>query len=116
MVEVNTQDLTETLEELRNELRRLSGRVAALEVTRDLPDKPQASSIAPPSVPPTPAARTPEPIVEAPISEDTLLVISAAVAAFLGERAHIRQIRLLRSGLWAQQGRVSIQASHYLHH
>ena len=34
------------------------------------------------------------------------------VAAFLGERAHIRQIRLVSSTAWAQQGRVSIQASH----
>lgn len=46
------------------------------------------------------------------ISEDVLLVISAAVAAFLGERAHVRQVRLLHSDAWAQQGRVSVMASH----
>ena len=40
------------------------------------------------------------------------LVIAAAVAAFLGERAHIRQVRLVASEAWAQQGRVSVMASH----
>jgi methylmalonyl-CoA carboxyltransferase large subunit len=54
-----------------------------------------------------------EPLKEE-ISEELLLVISAAIAAFLGKRPHIRQIRLLHSGAWAQQGRVSIQASHSL--
>ncbi len=49
-----------------------------------------------------------------PISEDILLVIAAAVAAYLGERAHIRIVRLAPSHAWAQQGRVSIQASHQL--
>jgi methylmalonyl-CoA carboxyltransferase 12S subunit len=43
-----------------------------------------------------------------------VLAISAAVAAYLGVRAHIRQIRLVSTGAWAQQGRVSIQASHRL--
>jgi methylmalonyl-CoA carboxyltransferase large subunit len=49
------------------------------------------------------------------LSEEKLVAISAAVAAFLGERVRIRQIRLLRSNAWAQQGRVSVQASHWLH-
>jgi len=43
-----------------------------------------------------------------------VLVISAAVAAFLGKKPHIRQIRLLGSVAWAQQGRTTIQASHAL--
>jgi|SRR5579871_1162589 len=50
-----------------------------------------------------------------PISEEILVAISAAVAAFLGEGMHIRQIRLISSPAWAQQGRVWIQASHRLH-
>jgi methylmalonyl-CoA carboxyltransferase large subunit len=48
------------------------------------------------------------------ISDEELLAISAAVAAYLGVRAHIRQIRLVSGNAWAQQGRVSIQASHML--
>ena len=39
----------------------------------------------------------------------------AALAAYLGVRVHIRQIRLIASRAWAQEGRVSIQASHRLH-
>jgi methylmalonyl-CoA carboxyltransferase 12S subunit len=46
------------------------------------------------------------------ISEEVLAVIAASVAAFLGERAHIRQVRLVASDAWAQQGRVSVMASH----
>jgi len=48
------------------------------------------------------------------VTEEDVLAISGAVAAFLGVRAHIRQIRLVSGGAWAQQGRVSIQASHRL--
>jgi methylmalonyl-CoA carboxyltransferase 12S subunit len=56
----------------------------------------------------------PAPVVEG-ITEEEVLAISAAVAAFLGVRAHIRQIRLVSTNAWAQQGRVSgIQASHRL--
>lgn len=62
---------------------------------------------------PQPATQAPEPEAES-IPEEVLLVISAAIAAYLGKRGHIRQIRLLGSTPWAQQGRVSIQASHRL--
>jgi hypothetical protein len=48
------------------------------------------------------------------ISEELLLVLSAAVAAYLGKRPHIRAIRLFGSSAWAQQGRVFVQASHQL--
>ncbi len=48
------------------------------------------------------------------ITEEELLAISAAIGAYLGVRAHIRQIRLVSTTAWAQQGRVSIQASHRL--
>lgn len=47
-------------------------------------------------------------------SEELLLVLSAAVAAYLGKRPHIRAIRLQGSSAWAQQGRVFVQASHQL--
>jgi methylmalonyl-CoA carboxyltransferase large subunit len=50
----------------------------------------------------------------AEISEEELIAISAAIGAYLGVRAHIRQIRLVGTSAWAQQGRVSIQASHML--
>ncbi|MCL4794215.1 MAG: hypothetical protein KJZ84_06615 [Bryobacteraceae bacterium] len=46
------------------------------------------------------------------LSEETLIAIAAAVAAYLGHKPKIKQIRLVRSASWAQEGRVSIQASH----
>jgi methylmalonyl-CoA carboxyltransferase large subunit len=52
---------------------------------------------------------------EAEVDEETLVILAAAVAAYLGKRAPIRHIRLKSSGAWAQQGRASIQASHGLH-
>ena len=51
----------------------------------------------------------------APPSEEDLLAISAAVAAFLGVRARIRQVRLLQSSAWAQVGRIGTHASHHPH-
>jgi methylmalonyl-CoA carboxyltransferase large subunit len=69
-----------------------------------------------------PAAAHPEEEAAAPvaasavdeISPEILLAISAAVAAYLGERAHIRAVRLVSTTRWSQEGRVSIQASHRL--
>ena len=49
------------------------------------------------------------------ITTEEMLAISAAVAAYLGVRARVRQVRLIRSDAWAQVGRVSIQSSHSLH-
>ena len=95
----------EALEALRRELTRLGERVAALEAA--VGAEPRAAVPAPPTAVETEG-----------LSEELLLVISAAIAAFLGKRPHIRQIRLLGSAAWAQQGRVTIQASHSLpvHH
>ena len=52
--------------------------------------------------------------LRAPIPEDDIFLLAAAVAASLGKRAPIRQIRLLGTSNWSQQGRVSIQASRRL--
>ena len=98
--------LSDVLATLRQELARLNERVAALEAA--VGTKPPAAAPAPPP-----------PVAEAPsLDEELLVVISAAVAAFLGKKPHIRQIRLLGTTAWAQQGRVTIQASHALsvHH
>ena len=51
------------------------------------------------------------------VSPEIIMVLTAAVAAFLGKRARIRSARLVRaapSSAWAQQGRVFVQASHNL--
>ena len=51
------------------------------------------------------------------IPPETISVIAAAVAAFLGKRARIRRVRRVNAAgfnPWSQQGRVSVQASHNL--
>jgi methylmalonyl-CoA carboxyltransferase large subunit len=53
--------------------------------------------------------------VPTPVSEEDMLAISAAVAAFLGVRARIRQVRLVHSSAWAQVGRIGTHASHHTH-
>ena len=52
------------------------------------------------------------PVIPYQIAPDILLAISAAVAAFLGKRATIHQIRLTGTTAWAMQGRATVQASH----
>jgi methylmalonyl-CoA carboxyltransferase 12S subunit len=97
---VDWGQMNDTLGALRQELNRLSERVAALEA----------------AVRVTPRAPVPvqRPSATEGLSEEMILVISAAIAAFLGKKPHIRQIRLLGAASWAQQGRVMIQASHDL--
>ena len=46
------------------------------------------------------------------VSEDLLLAISAACAAYLGKRATIKQVHLRRGSTWASQGRAAAQQSH----
>ena len=46
------------------------------------------------------------------VSEDTMLAISAAVAAYLGKRATVKQVHLRRGGAWATQGLATAQQSH----
>jgi methylmalonyl-CoA carboxyltransferase large subunit len=46
------------------------------------------------------------------VSEEVLLAISAACAAYLGKRGTIKQVHLRRGGGWAAQGRVAAQQSH----
>jgi methylmalonyl-CoA carboxyltransferase large subunit len=51
------------------------------------------------------------------ISPEILMVLTAAVAAFLGKKARIRRASAMPSmgaNSWAQQGRVFVQASHNL--
>jgi methylmalonyl-CoA carboxyltransferase large subunit len=96
---VNSTDLAGALEALRQEVARLGERVAALE---------RGGTAKAPAPPPAAAP------FEEGVSEEIVLVIAAAVAAFLGKKAPIRQIRLLGSAAWAQQGRVTVQASHTL--
>jgi methylmalonyl-CoA carboxyltransferase 12S subunit len=86
--------IADGLEAVRQELSRLADRVAALEARSG-------------SVLATGSETTAE-----GLSEELLLVLSAAVAAYLGKKVPIRAIRLLGSAAWSHQGRATIQASH----
>lgn len=99
MARVTVADLTRNLADLQAQIAELSKRLEAAE-SRD------GKPIVAPEVPSGPAPEA--------ITEEELLAISAAIGAYLGVRARIRQIRLVGGNAWAQQGRVSIQASHRL--
>jgi methylmalonyl-CoA carboxyltransferase large subunit len=92
------------LKNLQEQVVALQEKVARLEAV----NAPAAVKVVAPVAPPAPVP------VKEEISEEIMLVLAAAVAAFLGERAHIRVARMHTSPTWAQVGRVSIQASHIL--
>jgi len=89
------RSLEEKLEELGKRVDKLESMLATL--TKSAPSS---------------SAKTEEPLVSTEISREVVLAISAAVAAFLGKRASIRQIRLTGETPWAMQGRATVQASH----
>jgi methylmalonyl-CoA carboxyltransferase large subunit len=101
MSQVTLQSLSQEVAALRAHLAALAEKLEELE----------AAAAAAPSHAVELPAEEPAPVQEA-ISEETLAAISAAIAAYLGKRPRIRAIRLVSSPTWAQQGRVSIQASH----
>ena len=111
MSKTTIKDLAELLERVQAEISILSKRVEKLETAG--PKTPAMEEVVPAQATPLPAPR-PDP-AKPEIAEEELIAISAALAAYLGVRVRIKQIRLLSSHAWAQQGRVSIQASHKLH-
>jgi methylmalonyl-CoA carboxyltransferase large subunit len=77
------------LEAIRNDLQGLDQRVAAMEARQT-----QDAGL--------------------PTDPELALALSAAIAAYLGEKPRIRQIRLVSGVPWVHQGRATIQASHAL--
>ena len=83
-----SQEILSELRSLREEVSQLGQRVAALEAIQETQ--------------------------HAAVNEELILTISAAVAAYLGVKPKIRQIRLVSNQQWGQQGRATIQASRKL--
>ena len=113
----------DALRALREELGRLAARVATLEAAQAAPGgaRPVTGIVgaATPTDPAGPAAIEGAPVqvappVEVEPSEEVLAVIAAAVAAYLGHKPRLKHVWLDSASTWAQQGRVSIQASHAL--
>jgi hypothetical protein len=63
-------------------------------------------------------ASQPAPLPHEEITPETVLILAAAVTAFLGKKVRIRSARMVYShesfNSWSQQGRVFVQASHNL--
>jgi methylmalonyl-CoA carboxyltransferase large subunit len=49
------------------------------------------------------------------VPEDVAIAISAAVAAFLGQRAKVKQVHYRTGEAWAQQGRAVVQGRHNIY-
>ena len=121
---LNSDSLHAMLQDIQSQLAHLVQRVAGLEELAALSgseavpaaSEPEVQPVAAEPVAASAAEAAPSAVVESDISEEEVLAISAAIAAWLGVQAHIRQIRLIRTGAWAQQGRVTIQSSHTLNH
>lgn len=46
------------------------------------------------------------------VPRDVMLVLAAAVAAYLGKQATIKQVRLVSDTTWASTGRAYVHGSH----
>ncbi len=112
-LELQMDELRANQHELAAQLKSLQHRLSALEAKKaePVPPLPVKAEAPKPVAKPQPAAPKPE-----AIPKEIMLVIAAAVAAFVGKSARIRSARYMHEGQspWAQQGRVFIQASHNL--
>jgi len=99
-----TDDVLIILKEMQAQLASLNERVARLEAGSKIqpPAAAVVETISKPAALPAP--------VKQEITEEEILAVSAALGAYLGVRVHIRQMRLLSSSAWSQQGRVSVHA------
>jgi methylmalonyl-CoA carboxyltransferase 12S subunit len=106
------KDLADILEQFQAQLAALMERVERLEAAGATEPDANGNEPAIAAVEQTPPPPEPGKPV---LTDEQLLAVSAALGAYMGVRVRIKQIRLLSSRAWAQQGRVSIQASHNLH-
>ncbi len=112
-LEMQMAELRAKQAELAEQIKGVQHSVAALELKQPSPSPPATTVEAAkpaPSVEPKPAPDG--------IPEEIMLVIAAAVAAFVGKSARVRSAHYVHEGMssWAQQGRVFVQASHNLAH
>jgi len=106
VAKMTVKTLAEMLEQMQTQLAELSRKVEQLEAAQ----KTQPQALQPAAADSMQTEET-----RPQITEEELIAISGAIAAYLGVRVRIKQIRLVGSHSWAQQGRVWIQASHKLH-
>jgi methylmalonyl-CoA carboxyltransferase large subunit len=110
-LELRLTGLTVAIAELESRVAELTHSTAALSAAATRARMPAAPANGAVAQPPAP--------LDAEISPEVLIVISAAVTSFLGKKVRIRSAKMLQSPYeivnpWAQQGRVIVQASHNL--
>jgi methylmalonyl-CoA carboxyltransferase 12S subunit len=113
-LEMQINELRTRQAELTEQLKMVQRSMVGLEPKKPEPAVPVAKAGPPTAAPKAPAP----PAAKEALSEEIMLVIAAAVAAFVGKSARIRSARYVHEGMspWAQQGRVFVQASHNLVH
>jgi methylmalonyl-CoA carboxyltransferase large subunit len=104
--------LTRALNALQTQFAKLSQPIAIKPVAAPVP-APVAKAEAAASTAKTATPQTEE------VTPELLVVMAAAVTAFLGKKVRIRSAKMLQSPYeivnpWSQQGRVFVQASHNL--
>lgn len=109
------EDMPALVAALRADLQALALRVAELEAQQPSAAQPSRWGPAVAAAPAGPEPAAAAAAAPAALTEDEMLSIAAAVAAYLGVRARIRQVRLVQSSAWAQVGRATIHASHRIH-
>jgi methylmalonyl-CoA carboxyltransferase large subunit len=113
------------LDDLRREMREMEERLNAAVSSARAQSVPEAPRPKPaPAAQITPGKQTPSSAKSAPpvipeVTPEMLIVIAAAVTAFLGKKVRVRSAKLLETPYelfnpWAQQGRAIVQASHNL--
>jgi len=101
------------LDELAAALKALQARVA--ELSQSVALQPAAATVAQVKA----GAVASKEAAQPKVTPEVLVMIAAAVTAFLGKKVRIRSAKMLQSPYevvnpWSQQGRVFVQASHNL--
>jgi methylmalonyl-CoA carboxyltransferase large subunit len=114
--ELQINALAATVKELERRVAGLSSELSEAVKTKPVP-VPVAASVVPAAA--TPAVQTASARNKEEITPELLVVMAAAVTAFLGKKVRIRSAKMLQSPYeivnpWSQQGRVFVQASHNL--
>jgi 3-oxoacyl-ACP reductase-like protein len=114
------REVAELRQETERQLKALTSAIKALE-TRVAELSAAAAPVAAPvpAVKAEAAAKAAVPKKDEEIAPEMMIVIAAAVTAFLGKKVRIRSTKMLQSPYeivnpWSQQGRVFVQASHNL--
>jgi hypothetical protein len=95
---------------MERQLAELAGAVQSLQARLNELSQPAATATAP--------AAGVKAAAKEEVAPDILVVIAAAVTAFLGKKVRIRSAKLLHTprevvNPWSQQGRAIVQASHH---